>query len=533
MKTLLVTGGAGFIGGTFVRRFVRDERYRIINLDLLTYAGNLESLASLAGHPGHVFVRGDIRDGSLVGQLLRQYQPDAIVHFAAESHVDRSIGAPATFIDTNVVGTQNLLEAARGYWSGLEGDARTAFRFLHVSTDEVYGSLGATGKFTETTPYAPNSPYSASKAASDHLVRAYHHTYGLPVLVSNCSNNYGPYQFPEKLVPLMILNALGGRPLPVYGDGANIRDWLHVEDHCEALQTILERGRPGEVYNIGGDAERTNLEVVETICRLVDELRPDLPHRPCRQLLKFVADRPGHDRRYAIDASKIRTELGWQPRHDFESGMRETVDWYLGNREWSEQVMAGTYQGQRLGLLGPNASEGVKTPTTRPAAKYVTGPIEGVDIRPIRRFGDPRGWLSEIFREDELDREVHPVMAYVSATKAGVVRGPHEHVDQTDYFAFVGPSTFEIHLWDSRPDSPTYGNYWCCQAGEESPAAMIIPPGVVHAYRNVGTRDGWVFNAPNRLYAGPGKREPVDEIRHELDEHSPYQVPVEVTGPIG
>jgi len=321
--------------------------------------------------------------------------------------------------------------------------------------------------------------------------------------------------------------------LPVYGDGANVRDWLHVEDHCEALRTILERGRPGEVYNIGGDAERTNLEVVETICRLVDELIPDLPHRPCRQLLKFVTDRPGHDRRYAIDATKIRTELGWQPRHDFESGMRETVQWYLGNREWSEHVMAGTYQGQRLGLLGPNASEVIKTPTTRPAEKYVTGPIDGVDIRPIRRFGDPRGWLSEIFREDELDREVHPVMAYVIATKPGVVRGPHEHVDQTDYFAFVGPSTFEIHLWDSRPESPTYGNYWRCLAGEDSPAAMVIPPGVVHAYRNVGGLDGWVFNAPNRLYAGHGKREPVDEIRHELDENSPYQVPEEVAGPIG
>lgn len=524
MKTLLVTGGAGFIGGTFVRRLIPGGEYRIINLDLLTYAGNLDSLESVAEDANHQFVHGDIRDGQLVSRLLHEFKPDGVIHFAAESHVDRSIGAPATFIDTNVVGTQNLLEAVRGYWNGLDEPARKDFRFLHVSTDEVYGSLGATGKFTETTPYAPNSPYSASKAASDHLVRAYHHTYGLPTLISNCSNNYGPFQFPEKLIPLMILNAVEGRPLPVYGDGANIRDWLHVEDHCDALRAIIEKGRPGEVYNIGGDAERTNLQVVEAICQIVEELQPQLAHRPVKQLIQFVADRPGHDRRYAIDATKIQAELGWRPQHNFETGIRETIQWYLTNREWSDRITQGTYQRQRLGLISSGAIAGLGQPKSRPAEKYLPGEIQGVLVRPIRRFGDPRGWLSELFRIDELERSVHPVMAYVSATKADVVRGPHEHVDQTDYFAFVGPGNFEIHLWDSRPESPTYGNFWKFTAGVEQPTAVVVPPGVIHAYRNLGPGDGWVFNAPNRLYAGYGKKEPVDEIRHELDPQSPYQV---------
>jgi dTDP-glucose 4,6-dehydratase len=527
MKTLLVTGGAGFIGGTFVRRFAGDATYRIVNLDLLTYAGNLASLRELEGSPQHAFVQGDIRDGQLVRRLLEQYRPDGILHFAAESHVDRSIGAPAVFIETNVLGTQVMLDAARAYYQTLTEGARQSFRFLHVSTDEVYGSLGPTGRFTEQTPYAPNSPYSASKAAADHLARAYFHTYGLPVLISNCSNNYGPYQFPEKLIPLMILNAVDGRPLPVYGDGLNVRDWLHVEDHCEALELVLREGRPGEVYNIGGDAERTNLEVVECICRTVDELGRGLPHGPCRELIQFVTDRPGHDRRYAIDATKIRTELGWRPKHDFESGVRQTVAWYLEHRTWVEQVTAGGYRRERLGLIdtGPAAS-GTATRSVRsvPAASYQSGPIEGVELRKLGRFEDQRGWLMELFRHDELAERLRPVMAYVSETKPGVARGPHEHLDQTDYFAFVGPGDFAVYLWDSRPDSPTYGHRWQQVVGQCEPVVMIVPPGVVHAYRNVSERPGWVFNAPNRLYAGPGKREAVDEIRHEDHELSPYRL---------
>ena len=499
MKTLLVTGGAGFIGGTFVRRFARTGDYRIINLDLLTYAGNLASLRELEGCPHHVFVHGDIRDGGLVRQLLADYQPAAILHFAAESHVDRSIGAPATFIDTNVIGTQTLLEAARGYFGDQTPEHRAAFRFLQVSTDEVYGSLGRTGKFTERTAYAPNSPYSASKAAADHLARAYHHTYGLPVLISNCSNNYGPFQFPEKLIPLMILNALEGRALPVYGDGQNVRDWLHVEDHCDALHQILTAGRPGEVYNIGGDAELTNLQVVEDISRIVDELRPDLAHRPCQSLIQYVKDRPGHDRRYAIDATKIKTELGWHPRHDFQSGIRDTVVWYLANTEWVQEVSAGNYQRQRLGLIGEPASAAADCGATIPAEQYRKGPIDGVQIQSISRFEDTRGWLMELFRHDELDVNLHPVMAYVSETKPGVTRGPHEHCDQTDYFAFVGPGTFDVYLWDSRPKSRTYGNFIKQRAGETDPISMVIPPGVVHAYQNVSDQNGWVFNCAKPL----------------------------------
>jgi dTDP-glucose 4,6-dehydratase len=524
LKTLLVTGGAGFIGGTFVRRFARSGEYRIVNLDLLTYAGNLASLQELADCPQHVFVHGDIRDGQLVRRLLDEYRPAGIVHFAAESHVDRSIGAPAVFIDTNIVGTQTMLEAGRGYYQQLPETEQKTFRFLHVSTDEVYGSLGPTGRFTEQTAYAPNSPYSASKAASDHLARAYFHTYGLPVLISNCSNNYGPYQFPEKLIPLMILNALDGRPLPVYGDGQNVRDWLHVEDHCQALYQLLKAGRAGEVYNIGGDSERTNLEVVQTVCQMVDQLRPGLPHGPCKNLIAFVADRPGHDRRYAIDAGKIRSELGWRPRHSFDSGIRDTVAWYLEHRKWADQVTAGTYQRERLGLVDSERPAPAAAVLTEPANQYRPGAIAGVQIRSVARYEDARGWLMELFRGDELDDELQPVMAYVSETKPGVIRGPHEHRDQTDYFGFVGPGTFDVHLWDSRPNSPTYGNYLRRQAGQDDPLVMIVPPGVVHAYRNVSQCSGWVFNAPNRLYGGVGKREPVDEIRHEDHEHSPYKV---------
>ncbi|MFP6614665.1 MAG: dTDP-glucose 4,6-dehydratase [Pirellulales bacterium] len=350
MDSILVTGGAGFVGSCFVRQWLGQQRGRLTNLDKLTYAGNLDSLCPVTDSPDYLFMQGDIGDAQLVAELLADRQPVAIVNFAAESHVDRSIDGPAQFVQTNVVGTCNLLAAALEYWRSLEDTAQSHFRFLHVSTDEVYGSLGPTGYFTETTPYAPSSPYSASKAASDHFVRAYHHTYGLPAVITNCSNNYGPHQFPEKLIPLMILNALEGKPLPVYGDGQNVRDWLFVEDHCEAICTVLEKGAPGEVYNIGGDCERANLEIVETICDIVDRLRPGLPHAPCRDLITFVTDRPGHDRRYAIDASKIRQQLGWQPKENFESGLLRTIRWYLDNTEWVERVTTGKYRRERLGL---------------------------------------------------------------------------------------------------------------------------------------------------------------------------------------
>lgn len=348
MKTLLVTGGAGFIGANFVVGALADG-LRIINLDKLTYAGNLDTLKSLDGNDKHVFVEGDIGDRELVARLLAEHQPDAIVNFAAESHVDRSIDGPAEFVQTNVVGTLGLLESVRDYWKALEGDRPDAFRFLHVSTDEVYGSLGDEGQFTETTPYAPNSPYSASKAASDHLVRAFHHTYGLPVLTTNCSNNYGPYQFPEKLIPLVIQKALAGEPLPVYGDGLNIRDWLFVGDHCSAIRQVLDAGRVGETYNVGGNAEQTNISVVKAICALLDARQP-LPDGKAREtLITYVKDRPGHDRRYAIDSSKLQRELGWKPSQTFESGMEATVDWYLANVAWTMRVLDGSYRMERLG----------------------------------------------------------------------------------------------------------------------------------------------------------------------------------------
>jgi dTDP-glucose 4,6-dehydratase len=349
IKPILVTGGAGFIGGCFVRRLVAGGG-RVVNLDALTYAGNLDSLAEVADSPRHVFVHGDIGDFDAVLALLREHGPAAIVNFAAESHVDRSIDGPRDFVRTNVTGTFDLLMAARAYWESLDGDERKSFRFLHVSTDEVYGSLGETGLFTESTPYAPNSPYSASKAASDHFVRAFHHTYGLPVLTTNCSNNYGPYQFPEKLIPLMIMNALEGKPLPVYGDGRNVRDWLFVEDHCDAIRLVLDRGEIGEVYNIGGDCERANIDVVNTICRTVDELKPGLPHAPCESLIRFVTDRPGHDRRYAIDCTKLKSQLGWRQRESFETGLRKTIQWYIDHPQWVERVTSGKYRRQRLGL---------------------------------------------------------------------------------------------------------------------------------------------------------------------------------------
>lgn len=350
MQTWLVTGGAGFIGGNFVLDVVSRQRARVVNLDLLTYAGNLDTLAAIRTDPAHRFVHGDIGDRELVRALLAQHRPQAVIHFAAESHVDRSIDGPAAFVATNVVGTLNLLECALEYWRELAAEARSAFRFLHVSTDEVYGSLGPEGRFTETTPYAPNSPYSASKAASDHLVRAFHHTYGLPTLTTNCSNNYGPYQFPEKLIPLMIMKALAEEPLPVYGDGRNVRDWLYVRDHCAAIECVLERGRVGEVYNVGGDAERENIAVVRSICQLLDQRRPRADGRRYEELIRFVRDRPGHDRRYAIDASKLKRETGWSCRESFESGLQRTVDWYLEHRTWVERVLDGSYRGERLGV---------------------------------------------------------------------------------------------------------------------------------------------------------------------------------------
>ena len=353
--TVLVTGGAGFIGGNFVLGAV--GRMGVVNLDALTYAGNPRTLDSVADDPDHVFVHGRIGDRDLVARLLAEHRPAAVVNFAAETHVDRSIDGPSVFVQTNVVETQGLLDAVLDHWRGLEGETRDGFRFLHVSTDEVYGTLGPTGFFTEESPYKPNSPYSASKAASDHFVRAYHHTYGLPVLTTNCSNNYGPYHFPEKLIPLMILTALRGGPLPVYGDGQQVRDWLYVGDHCRAIERVLERGVPGEVYNVGGHNERTNLEVVRTICALLDELAPDSPHAPHESLITFVEDRPGHDRRYAIDAGKIERDLGWTPRETFETGMRKTVLWYLENREWCEGVLSGGYRQERLGL----GSEGTRS----------------------------------------------------------------------------------------------------------------------------------------------------------------------------
>ena len=343
--TILITGGAGFIGSNFVLDWLARSDETVINLDKLTYAGNLENLATLRGDARHVFVQGDIGDFDLVSRLLLEHQPRAVLNFAAESHVDRSIHGPGEFIQTNIVGTFSLLEAVRASWGGLPGDRKAAFRFLHVSTDEVYGSLGkGDPAFTEQNRYEPNSPYSASKAASDHLVRAYHHTYGLPVLTTNCSNNYGPYHFPEKLIPLCIHNALAGKPLPIYGDGQQIRDWLYVKDHCSAIRRVLEAGEVGEVYNVGGWNEKPNLDVVRTLCAILDEMQPRVDGLPYSSQISFVADRPGHDRRYAIDATRLERELGWKPAETFETGIRKTVRWYLDNQAWVEGVTSGSYR---------------------------------------------------------------------------------------------------------------------------------------------------------------------------------------------
>lgn len=353
---LLVTGGAGFIGSAVVRHFLAQDGVEVVNLDKLTYAGNPESLEAVAKLPNYSFVQADICDGTAMQRVFRQHRPDAVLHLAAETHVDRSIDGAAEFLRTNVEGTHVLLDTARSYWSELEEDRRKAFRFLHISTDEVYGALGDQGVFTEETAFAPNSPYAASKAAADHLVRAWHRTYGLPTVITNCSNNYGPYQFPEKLIPLMIIRALEGGDLPVYGHGSNVRDWLYVDDHVEALERVLQAGRPGETYNVGGDAERRNLDVVQGLCTVLDELAPsnngsDGPAGQSHaQRIRFVTDRPGHDFRYSVDSGKLQRELGWRPRHDFEQGLRDTVKWYLENRTWWERVRDGSYQGERLGV---------------------------------------------------------------------------------------------------------------------------------------------------------------------------------------
>jgi dTDP-glucose 4,6-dehydratase len=344
-KPILVTGGAGFIGSNFILRWLKKESSAVVNLDKLTYAGNLGNLESISKDPRYIFVHGDICDRKAMAETLKTHQPRAIVHFAAESHVDRSIHGPDDFITTNVNGTFSLLEETRAYWSAMSAEEKSSFRFLHVSTDEVYGSLQPEdAPFSETTAYAPNSPYAASKASSDHLVRAYHHTYGLPVLTTNCSNNYGPYQFPEKLIPLTLLRAITGQPIPVYGDGKNVRDWLYVEDHCDAIANVLNRGRLGETYNIGGNNEKPNLEIVHTICSTLDELRPKDSVMPHNKLITFVQDRPGHDRRYAIDPRKIEQELNWRPRETFETGIRKTVEWYLANQAWIEGVTSGNYR---------------------------------------------------------------------------------------------------------------------------------------------------------------------------------------------
>lgn len=349
-KRVLVTGGAGFIGSALVRHLIGDTSATVLVVDKLTYAGNLESLRTVASSPRYSFLRADICDAEAMERAFSSFRPEAVFHLAAESHVDRSIDGPGEFVRTNVLGTATLLQAALGYWNSLPSTERERFRFQHISTDEVYGSLGAEGFFTERTPYAPHSPYSASKAASDHLVRAWHDTYGLPVLITNCSNNYGPYHFPEKLIPLMLLNALRARPLPVYGKGANVRDWLHVEDHVEALRLVNEKGVPGETYNVGGHNERTNLEVVHSLCRILDELKP--APRPYEELIEFVADRPGHDLRYAIDPAKLVNELGWRAKYDFETGLRQTVRWYLENEWWWRPILERKYDGERLGKGG-------------------------------------------------------------------------------------------------------------------------------------------------------------------------------------
>ncbi len=526
MRTVLVTGGAGFIGSNLIRYLINFGRYRVINFDKLTYAGNLESLRDIEPSPNYIFVQGDLRDGMTLLDLLHRYKCEGVFNLAAESHVDRSIGSPGDFVQTNVVGTFELLEASREYWQALDEQQSDRFRFVHVSTDEVFGSLGDDGLFTESMPFAPNSPYSASKASSDHFVRSYHKTFALPTITTHCSNNYGPYQFPEKLIPLMISKAVTGKSLPVYGSGLNVRDWLHVEDHCAALTLIMESGRIGETYNIGGGAERSNLDVVHKICETVDRLTS--AERSSTELIEFVRDRPGHDFRYAIDASKLSKDLGWKPSVTFDQGIESTVQWYLDNEWWVESTREKGYDGQRLGVNGSGGSKASDLLDDSIDSDSETNPnlqcFEGVVFQPLRRHGDSRGWLVELFRNDEVPSGNEPVMAYFSMTMPGVARGPHEHVDQSDLFGFFGPGDFRLYLWDSRPDSATFGERFQCVVGQSNPQSVIVPPGVVHAYKNISLHQGVVFNAPNRLYAGNGKREPVDEIRHENIEGTQYQL---------
>ncbi|TWU56882.1 dTDP-glucose 4,6-dehydratase [Rubripirellula tenax] len=525
MRTILITGGAGFIGSNLVRQLVRSEQYRVINVDKLTYAGNLFSLKDLEDSPNYTFVQGDIGDGMLMLDLLHRYQCDGVMNLAAESHVDRSIGSPGDFVQTNVVGTYELLEATREYWQSLAEEKSANFRFIHVSTDEVFGSLGDEGAFTESTPYSPNSPYSASKASSDHLVRAYHETFALPTITTHCSNNYGPYQFPEKLIPLIIAKAVEGKPLPVYGTGLNVRDWLHVEDHCTALRTIYESGNVGETYNIGGGTEKSNLDVVNIICDTVDRLTGS--SKKSSDKIEFVRDRPGHDFRYAIDCSKLNNDLGWQAAVSFEQGIEATVKWYLANSDWVESTRKNGYDGQRLGIDAEgNPSAGITASDMSDTAPNQNEdcPFEGVVFNKLGKYEDNRGWLIELFRNDEVPAGNEPVMAYMSQTLPGVSRGPHEHVDQSDLFGFFGPGDFRLYLWDSRKDSPTFGQRFTRIVGATNPQSVIVPPGVVHAYKNVSLHPGIVFNAPNRLYAGQGKQDPVDEIRHEEADGSEYQL---------
>jgi dTDP-glucose 4,6-dehydratase len=526
MRSVLVTGGAGFIGSNLVRHLIGTGRYRVINFDKLTYAGNLESLRDIESSPNYTFVQGDLRDGMTLLDLLHRHQCDGVFNLAAESHVDRSIGSPGDFVQTNVVGTFELLEAAREYWQALDEQKSDRFRFVHVSTDEVFGSLEDDGLFTESTPFAPNSPYSASKASSDHFVRAYHRTFALPTITTHCSNNYGPFQFPEKLIPLMISKTVTGKPLPVYGSGLNVRDWLHVKDHCAALTLIMESGRIGDTYNIGGAAERSNLDVVHKICETVDRLTGS--GRSSSELIEFVRDRPGHDFRYAIDASKLSRELGWKPSITFDQGIESTVQWYLENEGWVESTRDKGYDGQRLGINGIDKVLNAETLDDSNSPDLETDAdvecFEGVIFQPLRRHEDSRGWLVELFRNDEVPCGNEPVMAYFSMTKPGVARGPHEHVDQSDLFGFFGPGDFRLYLWDSRPGSSTFGQHFQCVVGQSNPQSVIVPPGVVHAYKNISQVQGVVFNAPNRLYAGIGKHEAVDEIRHENIEGTQYQL---------
>lgn len=523
MDSILVTGGAGFIGSQFVRQTIAANRLNVVVLDLLTYAGSMANLAEVADSDRLHFYNGSITDRHLVTRLLTEHKCNSVINFAAETHVDRSIGRPGDFVRTNVMGTFELLEASLRHFETLSEPDKARFRFLHVSTDEVYGQLGETGCFTEETSYSPSSPYSASKASSDHFVRAYFHTYALPTLITNCSNNYGPYQFPEKLIPLVIRRALRGESLPVYGNGKNVRDWLHVEDHCRALQAVLDKGRIGETYNIGGDCELSNIEVVTRICAHVDQLCPQLK-QPSSSLIRYVTDRPGHDFRYAIDHSKITNELGWKPQILFESGIAKTIRWYLSHADWANEILrSGAYSLERLGLRDATSS-GKWEPGDRHSEDDIYQEIDGVVITPRVFNRDPRGWLVELFRNDELEACHYPQMAYLSETMPGVTRGPHEHTDQTDYFAFIGPGDFRLYLWDARPGSPTEGNRIVRLLGESNAAAVIVPPGVVHAYKNVGMKAGQVFNAPNQLFAGVGKVGPIDEIRHENAVNSPYVI---------